>query len=289
MGKKSSFEVGMRIGISTVMGLVSPYHTYVDESGKVTQKQALWRVVCDCGRERLVGTSQMYKSRIPCTCSPRQGGNKTHGLAHTPEYKAWAKMNERVRNRNCKDYPDYGGRGISITPRWLAFENFYEDMGEKPSPKHSLDRIDVDGNYCPENCRWATPIEQANNKRSTIKVDVDGVQMTLRDLSEKIGVNPKTLRKRLQKGKDLDYVLSEDRHNYKRITIDGVTDTIAAHCRRYRVPYRLVMNDVHRIGKDPCHSILQRVARMSGTILPSNPMCEVRDGQTQTEAETAAT
>lgn len=88
-----------------------------------------------------------------------------HGRSKTPEYNVWIKIKQRCFNKNGKDYPDYGGRGITVCDRWLTFENFFSDMGERPSPTYSIDRINNDGNYEPRNCRWATPNQQARNRR----------------------------------------------------------------------------------------------------------------------------
>jgi len=90
----------------------------------------------------------------------------THGQSKTAEYRAWHTMKQRCRNSNNPKWYNYGGRGITVCNRWLTFENFIEDMGPKPSPQHSLDRIDNESGYRPDNCRWATQAEQRLNSRA---------------------------------------------------------------------------------------------------------------------------
>lgn len=99
--------------------------------------------------------------------------NKTHGMNRTPTHITWNAMKDRCRNKNYNNYKYYGGRGISYCDRWEKFENFLEDMGERPEER-TLDRIDVNGNYCKENCRWATLAVQASNKRNSKKNTQDG-------------------------------------------------------------------------------------------------------------------
>lgn len=101
---------------------------------------------------------------------------KKHGMDGTSVYRAWISLKARCNNRKDKDYYKYGGRGISVCDRWQkSFENFYKDMGNKPTPNHSIDRINNNGNYEPSNCRWATARQQRVNRRTSNKTGVPGV------------------------------------------------------------------------------------------------------------------
>lgn len=128
------------------------------------------RCRCECGVERDVSVNSLKRGTSRhCGCRVSEivtMMKTTHGGVGTPEYGSWAHLKERCSNPNCKDWPDYGGRGISVCARWRdSFANFLADMGPRPSPQHSIDRIDVNGNYEPDNCRWADPLTQRRNRR----------------------------------------------------------------------------------------------------------------------------
>ncbi len=124
-----------------------------------------------------------------------------HGWNDTPEYRTWSGMVQRCTNQNNPAFKHYGGRGISVCDAWLHDVGaLVRDMGPRPSPEHSLDRIDVNGNYEPSNCRWATHVEQANNARSNRILVVNGRSMTLSQWARETGVRAPKIWKRLHRG-----------------------------------------------------------------------------------------
>lgn len=132
-----------------------------------------WKCICVCGKEVIVIGADLQKGLTQsCGCLRREKAASMftkHGKARGSTYKAWLNMVQRCQNEKHPRYSNWGGRGISVCERWQIFENFLEDMGEKPSPELTIERIDNDGNYEPGNCKWATMAEQNWNKRNTIR------------------------------------------------------------------------------------------------------------------------
>jgi len=153
--------------------------------------RAFWLCQCDCGKTKVITSYCLGKFSNSCGCWGKDHPSRfVHGDHHSPEYSAWCRIRSRCFNKDSPDYPDYGGRGIIVCDRWLeSYQNFLEDMGRRPSSIHSIDRIDNDGNYTPDNCRWATRIEQARNKRTSLKIEYKGQVKPLKEWCSLIGIN----------------------------------------------------------------------------------------------------
>jgi hypothetical protein len=159
--------IGRRFGRLVV---VAEAVAQVTPSGQRKRRVAC---LCDCGSETVVGVADLVSGhQLGCGCFRNDmliARNTTHGDIHSPEYRAWASSIQRCENPNGEYYRDYGGRGIKVCARWRkSYPNFLADMGRKPTRAHSLDRYpNNDGDYEPSNCRWATAVEQQNNRRDS--------------------------------------------------------------------------------------------------------------------------
>jgi len=130
-------------------------------------KRDRWICLCACGNTKII-LGYNLRSGNSTACGCKRNGNPTHGMFGTSIYSSWAHMLQRCTNINDKDYHNYGGRGIKVCSTWFDFNNFYKDMGDKPSISLTLERINNEEGYNSDNCKWATRKEQANNKRNNI-------------------------------------------------------------------------------------------------------------------------
>jgi len=164
--------------------------TAIREVGKADGEPEAWECVCDCGEVVNVrAESLIYAKSVQCKkCryKNRTNGRQTHGQSHTRLYGTWCCMRRRCHDEKQDSYPRYGGRGITICEEWksdfAAFQKWAMENGFVDGLE--IDRIDNDGNYCPSNCRWATHKEQANNRRTSHIVDVNGEHMTVAQAAE---------------------------------------------------------------------------------------------------------
>lgn len=168
-----------------------------------------WKCQCSCGNITVVESGRLRTGGTKsCGClsveisSINGKKNFKHGMTGSAEYKIWWGMKDRCYNSEHPLFKNYGGRRILVWDAWMiSFENFYKDMGPRPSPKHSLDRIDNDGPYAPGNCRWATPEEQANNRRDNDVHFFRGEFRTLSQIAKFTGIPQPTLWSRLNRMK----------------------------------------------------------------------------------------
>lgn len=144
---------------------------------------------------------------------------ENHGLYKRPEYAVWIQIKQRCLNPRCRAFKNYGGRGLTICERWEnSFANFLADMGERPTDKHSIDRTDNARGYSPDNCRWATKLEQTNNTRANVTVLFQGASMTFAEAYRKSGtdIGQATASARFSKGWTVEDALFSPLHLEKR-------------------------------------------------------------------------
>lgn len=196
--------IGERYGRLVVLK-PAPDH-FTSGGNKVKQ----WVCQCDCGAVKTIRQGHLRNGftescgclrndRVRAACTVH-GEKPKHGDP-SPEYRAWRQMLTRCTNPNSKSWADYGGRGITVCDRWANdYTAFLADVGRRPSPDHSLDRINTDGNYEPGNIRWADDFQQSGNRRNNITVAVDGEMVCLKEACRRVGVPYKAAVQRRRRG-----------------------------------------------------------------------------------------
>jgi hypothetical protein len=185
-------------------GTVFGRWTVLEVAGRDKRGALNWKCLCSCGTTRSVFGANLTRGlSTSCGCYSREitaARTRTHGQIHTPLYKSWADMIGRTTSVNNSEFRNYGARGITVCPQWQAsFEVFAEDMGPTYREGLTLERIDVDGPYTPENCTWATRKEQARNKRNTVRVEFQGVVKPLIEWCELLGLRYATVYYRIHR------------------------------------------------------------------------------------------
>lgn len=194
---------GQNFGRLTVLG-------HVGRRGN--GRHAHWLCRCECNNEAIVQGKHLRSGHTQSCGCWRRDVQTTHGQApgsgRSKTYAIWNRMVDRCTNPAATCFHRYGGRGIMVCPQWRRFENFFADMGARPSLQHSLDRIDNDGNYEPSNCRWATPREQANNTSRNRKLTWQGRTQTIAEWSRELGIKYSTLNNRRHKNYTIEQIMS---------------------------------------------------------------------------------
>lgn len=203
-------KIGEKYGFLTIKNV------FFEKKGN--KLRSVCECVCDCGNKVNVLLYTLYRRETrSCGCYKKNNpANFKHGMSKkgkwTDEYATYSGMIQRCYNKKSKRYKDYGGRGIKVCDKWKGnFVNFYNDMGKRPSPKHSLDRIDVNGDYSPENCRWATDAEQAANTRKNIWIEYNGERKILSHWCKILDIKDYSLSTWIKKGKSFEDFLIKNK------------------------------------------------------------------------------
>lgn len=183
------------------------YGMLTAEYWRKKQNRVWWYCLCDCGKSLWVIGTNLREQGGTRSCGCSRNGNPSHGLSKTPEYSIWKGMRKRCNNPKEPVYKYYGGKGIRVCKRWDRFENFLEDMGLRPSKKHSIDRKDSTKNYCPSNCRWATTVEQRRNRVDSIRLTYRGQTLTPIEWAVKLDIPYSALRARVTRGFSITRIL----------------------------------------------------------------------------------
>jgi len=210
-----------------------------------------WDCVCICGARSAVNGQNLKSGHTTsCGCFHKERTSQStrkHGASKSIEYRIWSGMKRRCSNKNEPKFNRYGERGITVCDRWLnSFEAFFSDMGPRPTDKHSIDRIDNNGNYEPGNCRWATDKEQANNTSANILLTINGMTKPLSVWADENGLNRSVIVARVATGDIGDDLIRPSGLRTKKITFNGVTDTYLGWGKRLGIKPETISQRIRR-------------------------------------------
>lgn len=212
-------------------------------SGK---SMAVWEFQCDCGKATHAlanNVRRLHTTSCGCYLNQRRievhtkHGDAKNGLPH-PIYTVWCGIKQRCEDVNCRLYPRWGGRGIKVL--WSSYEDFKRDMETTYQPGLQIERIDNNGQYCKENCKWATPTEQANNRRSNVVLEFNGQKMAATLWARKLGIEPAMLRARLKNGWSIQKALTTPKVGPMMIAFRGEILPLRTWANQFNLDYRLI-------------------------------------------------
>lgn len=252
MGRHSSMKIEQKCGRLTLL------EKFKKKSGKSNRSYGKFR--CDCGTEKDIEIYPVKKGIVvSCGCYQKEQAKlskTTHGQSvnRTGAYETWRHMKDRCLNNKTGCYLDYGGRGIKIDEKWLKFENFLSDMGNRPKGK-TLDRIDNNKGYYKENCRWATYEQQANNRRNTRFLIYNGKRQSVKQWADELGIKYSSLRGRLDGGQSLERALNPAKQNERFLEYGGERLTIMQWAKKLNINPKTIRTRLSR--KYPMDKILR--------------------------------
>lgn len=201
------------------------------------QKQDLWKCKCDCGKIRIVSAIHLRTGHtVSCGCARIR-----HGKSKTTIHRTWIGMTSRCENQNNSAYQWYGARGIKVCERWKVFESFLEDMGSAWQPGLTIERKNVNGDYCKDNCVWANREVQANNTTRSLFIEFAGERMTVAQLAKRVGMSRHRLTKRLENGWSIDSAIATPKQRLPTmLTFNGETLTTGEWEKRFGLRRKIV-------------------------------------------------
>ncbi len=202
--KKTPDLTGVRFGFLTIKKF----------NGYKSNYTQFWECLCDCGNIVIVSKPNLTSNHTKsCGCYKNYEYCTTHKMTDTRVYEIWIGMKQRCNNPNYAPFKKYGARGIKVCDRWLeSFENFLADMGEPPTSKHSIDRIDNNGNYQPSNCRWATPEEQGCNRRTNVVIKFNDKEQCLSKWCKELNLDYRSTHGKLRRGKSIESIFNHENY-----------------------------------------------------------------------------
>ena len=209
-------------GVINLLGQTFGYLTVIEYVGLNKHNKSTWLCLCMCGNKIETSGNDLRRGHTKsCSCLQKEKASNriTHGLSrnrYLTGYSCWANIKSRCRNKKSISYKNYGAIGVKMCDRWYySFDNFINDMGERPSMIHSVDRYpNKKGNYEPGNCRWATPDEQARNTKSNVWLECNGIKMVQSDWAKRWGVTSSLIKQHMNKyGRPFEYVYNYYENN----------------------------------------------------------------------------